>query len=151
LYRPLSLQDFSLVYLVARARRDVTRLPAILRDAASLDPRVIPSTRLMRDDFDHRMRGPRIASAVAAAIGALTLVLACLGIFGVVSYRVALRTKEIGIHLALGARRSAIVRLILRQVLAPVAAGMAFGLIAAVPAGFALFGEPFYVQRGDPM
>jgi putative ABC transport system permease protein len=150
LYRPLSLQDFSLVYLVVRARSDVTRLPAILRDAASLDPRVIPSTRLMRDDFDRRMRGPRIASAVSAAIGALTLVLACLGIFGVVSYGVALRTKEIGIHIALGARRSAIVHLILRQVLAPVAVGMAFGLIAAIPAGIALSGEPFYVQRVDP-
>jgi hypothetical protein len=150
LYRPLSLEDFSLVYLVARARGDVTRLPPILREAAELDPRVIPSTRLTRDDFAHRMRGPRIASAVSAGIGALTLLLACLGIFGVVSYSVVLRTKEIGIHIALGARRSAIVRLIVRQVLSPVAFGMAFGLAAAIPAGFALSGEPFYVQRVDP-
>jgi putative ABC transport system permease protein len=150
LYRPLSLNDFSLVFLVVRARGDVTRLPPILREAAALDPRVIPSTRLMRDDFDHRMRGPRIASAISAGIGALTLLLACLGIFGVVSYGVALRTKEIGIHMALGARRSAIMRLILGQVLAPVASGMACGLLLAIPAGIALSGEPFYVQRVDP-
>lgn len=150
LYRPLALDDFSLVYLIARARADVTRLPSILREAAVLDPRVIPSTRLMRDDFDHRMRAPRIATTISAGIGALTLVLACLGIFGVVSYGVALRTKEIGIHIALGARRSGVVRLIVRQVLSPVGSGMIVGLLAAIPAGYALSGEPFYVQRVDP-
>jgi putative ABC transport system permease protein len=151
LYRPLSLDDFSLVYLVARARADVIRLPPILREAAELDPRVIPTTRLMRDDFDHRMRAPRVASAISAGIGGITLVLACLGIFGVVSYSVVLRTKEIGIHIALGARRSAVVRLIVRHVLSPVTVGIALGLAAAIPAGFALSGEPFYVQRVDPI
>ena len=49
----------------------------------------------------------RIASSIGASIGLLTLLLACIGIFGVVSYGVALRTKEIGIHLALGAGRGA--------------------------------------------
>ena len=151
LYTPLSIQDFSLAYLVVRARGDVGRLPPVLREAASLDPRVIPSTRLMRDDFDRHMRAPRIASAVSGAIGALTLVLACLGIFGVVSYGVALRMKEIAIHVALGAKRAAVVRLIVRQVLAPVMLGMACGLAAAIPAGIALSGEPFYVQRIDPV
>jgi ABC-type antimicrobial peptide transport system permease subunit len=62
---------------------------------------------------------------------------------------VALRTKEIGIHLAIGASRLAIVRLVMRQVLAPVGAGMLAGLALAIPAGFALSGEPFYVQRLD--
>ncbi len=96
------------------------------------------------------MRGPRIASTVSAGIGAVTLLLACLGIFGVVSYGVVLRTKEIGIHIALGAQRAAIVRLIVRHVLGPVVFGMAVGLAAAIPAGIALSGEPFYVQRVDP-
>jgi hypothetical protein len=53
---------------------------------------------LNHEDFDRHMHGPRMASAIAAGIGVLTLALACLGIFGVVSYGAALRTKKIGIR-----------------------------------------------------
>ena len=151
LYLPLKLEDFSFVYLVARARTDADRLPPVLREAASLDPRVIPTAKAMHEDFDQRMLGPRLASMIAAAIGALTLALACLGIFGVVSYGVALRTKEIGIRVALGARQPALLRSIVRQVLTPVVIGAVIGLILAVPAGIALQGEPFYLENGDPI
>ncbi len=61
---------------------------------------------------------------LSAAIGLLTLALACLGIFGVVSYGVALRTKEIGIRVALGAQQPALLRAIVRQVLTPVVVGV---------------------------
>jgi ABC-type antimicrobial peptide transport system permease subunit len=81
----------------------------------------------------------------------LTLALACLGIFGVVSYGVALRTKEIGIRVALGARQPALLRSIVRQVLTPVLIGAGIGLILAIPAGLALRGEPFYLENGDPI
>ncbi|HWI16875.1 MAG TPA: FtsX-like permease family protein, partial [Vicinamibacterales bacterium] len=63
----------------------------------------------------------------------------------------ALRTREIGIRTALGARRPALLRTILSQVLTPVAFGMAAGVIAAVPAGLMLGGEPFYLESGDPL
>jgi predicted permease len=150
LYRPLRPEDFGLVYLVVRARADPARLVPVLREAAAQDPRVIPAVRLMRNDFDRRVRGSRVAGAVAAAIGGLTLLLACLGIFGVVSYGVALRTKEIGIRSALGADRGVLLRAILTQVLGPVAAGVAAGVAAAVPAALALSGDPFYLQLVDP-
>jgi predicted permease len=151
LYRPLKPSDFSTVFLVARARHDATRLPPVLREAAMLDERVIPSAHAMHEDFDHRMSGPRMASAIAAGIGLLTLALACLGIFGVVSYGVALRTKEIGIRVALGARQPALLRSIVRQVLTPVGIGVAIGLLLAVPTGVALGGEPLYLQHADPI
>lgn len=151
LYRPLKARDSSYVELVARARTDADRLPPVLREAASLDPRVIPTAHAMHEDFDRRMAGPRMASTIAAGIGALTLALACLGIFGVVSYGVALRTKEIGIRVALGARQPALLRSIVRQVLTPVGVGVAIGLILAVPAGLALRGEPFYLEHADPI
>ena len=151
LYRPLKPADFSMVFLVARARNDADRLPPVLREAAMLDERVIPSAHAMHKDFDQRMSGPRMASAIAAGIGVLTLALACLGIFGVVSYGVALRTKEIGIRVALGARQPALLRAIVRQVLTPVGTGVAIGLILAVPTGFALGGEPLYLQHADPI
>jgi predicted permease len=151
LYVPLTPADFSEVFLVARARRDADRLPPILRDAATLDPRVIPTAHAMHEDFDRRLQGPRMTSAIAAGIGALTLVLACLGIFGVVSYGVALRTKEIGIRVALGAQQPALLRTIVRQVLTPVAVGAVIGLLLAVPVGLALRSDPFYLENADPV
>ena len=105
----------------------------------------------MREDFEHRMQGPRLTSAIAAGIGVLTLALACLGIFGVVSYGVALRTKEIGIRVALGAQQPALLRAIVRQVLTPVGVGVVIGLVLAIPVGIALGSEPFYLESGDPV
>jgi ABC-type lipoprotein release transport system permease subunit len=151
LYQPLTAADFSGVFLVARARHDVDRLPAALREAALLDPRVIPTAHTMREDFDRRMQGPRLMSAIAGGIGVLTLALACLGIFGVVSYGVASRTKEIGIRLALGAQQPALLRAIVQQVLMPVGVGAVLGLLLAIPAGIALGSEPFYLESADPL
>jgi hypothetical protein len=152
LYRPLTAPDFSEVFLVARARQDADLLPRILRDAAAaVDPRVIPTAHAMREDFDRRMQGPRLTSAIATGIGVLTLALACLGIFGVVSYGVALRTKEIGIRVALGAQQPALLRAILRQVLTPVGVGVVIGLVLAIPVGLVLGSEPFYLESTDPV
>jgi macrolide transport system ATP-binding/permease protein len=151
LYVPLKLADFSEVFLIARARSDADRLLPILREAATIDPRVIPAARAMRDDFDREMQGPRMASTIAAGVGVLTLALACLGIFGVVSYGVALRTKEIGIRVALGAQQPALLRAIVRQVLTPVGIGVAIGLVLAIPVGLALGSEPFYLENADPI
>ena len=151
LYRPLRVADFSYVEMVVRARHDPDRLPPILREAAMRDPRVIPSAHAMHEDFDRRMQGPRIASAIASGIGVLTLALACLGIFGVVSYGVALRTKEIGIRVALGARHPALLAAIVRQVLKPVGIGAVIGLALAIPTGLALASEPFYLENADPV
>jgi len=151
LYRPLKVEDFGEVELVARARTDADRLLPILREAAMQDPRVIPSARAMHEDFDRHMQGPRIASALSAGIGLLTLALACLGIFGVVSYGVALRTKEIGIRVALGAQQPALLRAIVRQVLTPVVVGAAIGIVLAIPTGMMLRSEPFYLENADPI
>jgi predicted permease len=151
-YVPLAVDDFSEVYLVARARGNVERLPAILRQAASsADRRVIPTAHTLRQDFDRQLSGPRVAGALAVAVGGLTLLLACLGIFGVVSYGVALRTKEIGIRVALGASPPALLRSIVRQVLTPVVVGMVAGLAAAIASGRALSNEPLYLEHVDPL
>ena len=141
--------QISLVWL--RRGREHPIMPPIMREAASIVPRVIPTAHAMHEDFDRRTQGPRIASAISAGIGALTLALACLGIFGVVSYGVALRTKEIGIRIALGATRPSLLRVIVRQVLTPVGIGLVIGVVASVPAGLALSKEPFYLQKIDPV
>ena len=143
---------FLVVYLVARAR--TRRGSAAAGPARGGEPRPAGHsdrearcTRISTSD----MLGPRMASMIAAGIGVLTLALACLGIFGVVSYGVALRTKEIGIRVALGAQQPALLRSIVRQVLTPVVIGAVIGLVLAIPAGIALRGEPFYLENGDPI
>jgi hypothetical protein len=150
IYRPLLPDDVSQVVLIARAHGEATVLPPILREAAMIDPRILPGIELLRDSFDRRVMATRIATGVAAATGALTLVIACLGIFGVVSYGATLRMKEFGIHIALGAERRSVVRLVSRQVMTPILAGMVLGIAAAVPIGIALASSPVQVETADP-
>ena len=68
-----------------------------------------------------------------------------------VSYGIALRTKEIGIRVALGARQSALLRSMMRQALTPVGIGAAIGFVLAIPTGLVLRSEPFYLENGDPL
>jgi hypothetical protein len=151
LYRPLTADDYERVAMVARARGDVGALMTALREAGSIDPRVSFGTRLVRDDYERRLSGTKIASTVGASIGILTLLLACIGIFGVVSYGVTLRTREVGIHMALGAGRRAILRAVTRNVMSPVSRGMAVGTVVAVPIGFALAQGPLPLALSDPV
>jgi putative ABC transport system permease protein len=83
--------------------------------------------------------GPlRLQSALLIVFGALALCLAAAGLYGIVAYRVSLRTREVGIRLALGAPRIAIVRQVLRDALAMVLTGIALGQLGAVAVSRAL-------------
>ena len=137
LYRPLRDDDYVQAILIARARGDAATLPAILREAAAIDSRILPGVGLLRDTYERRLTGTRIASAIAVSTGVLTLLIACLGIFGVVSYSATLRVKEFGIHMALGAEATSVVRLMVRQIVWPVMIGMVLGVAAAGPIGLA--------------
>jgi putative ABC transport system permease protein len=149
-YRPLTEADYLRAALVVRARGDAAALPAVLRQAAGIDSRIQPGVYLLRDSFERRVLGTRIASGIAVSTGLLTLAIACLGIFGVVSYGATLRLKEFGIHLALGASRASLVRLIARHVAGPIAIGIILGVAAARPIGRALTSGPIQLQANDP-
>jgi hypothetical protein len=151
LYRPLAAADYERVVLLARGRASATALAIALRGVAQEDSRVFAAVRLLRDDFDNQLSSSRIASGIGASIGMLTLMLACIGIFGVVSYGVTLRTREIGIHLALGAGRGSILRVVTRHVLSPVSLGMIIGTVAAVPIAIALAASPLQLAFEDPI
>jgi predicted permease len=149
-YRPLRLEDYPNATLIARSRGEAATLAPVLRDAAAVDSRVLPGVALLRDSFEQRVAGTRIASAIAAGTGLLTLLIACLGIFGVVSYSATLRVKEFGIHIALGAQTPSLVRLVVRHVVWPVAIGMTLGVAAAFPIGLALTSGPLPLRIADP-
>jgi putative ABC transport system permease protein len=93
----------------------------------------------------------RMGALLAAALGLLGLVLAVVGVYGVVSYSASQRTHEIGIRMALGAEASDILRLVVGQGLILVAAGAALGLIAALILSRFVANFLFGISPQDPM
>ena len=78
------------------------------------------------------LTGPRVAAILLSVFGSVALVLAAVGIYGVMSYSVNLRSQEIGIRMALGAKRPEVLRMVLRQGMTTVAIGLSLGLMAAI-------------------
>jgi putative ABC transport system permease protein len=104
-------------------------LTAIRRVALALDPTVPPVLiRTQQDIIDRALFSERTLAVLGASFGLLALVLACVGLFGTMSYSVARRTGEIGVRMALGAPRAAVLRMVLRETLAIAVAGIAVGL-----------------------
>ena len=105
---------------------------------ASLDPDVV-ATPATLDQLLHETPPflvSRIAAIVASLVGLLGLMLASAGIFGTVSYVVVLRTREVGIRMALGAKRSDILGLVLRESARPVLIGLLAGMLLSVGASY---------------
>jgi predicted permease len=92
----------------------------------------------------------RLVARLAAFFGMLALLLACVGLYGVLSYAVARRTNEIGIRMALGAQRRDVVWLVLREALALVVAGVAVGLLASLAATRTASTLLFGLNPNDP-
>ena len=105
----------------------------IRRAAAALDPELaIAKVRGLSDYVDAARHSVRFTMVIASALAALALLLACIGIFGLVSYSVAARTNEIGVRMALGCGRFAILRMVLAQILRLTATGLAVGFVASL-------------------
>jgi putative ABC transport system permease protein len=93
----------------------------------------------------------KVVLGLVAAFAVAALVLASIGLYGVMAYVVATRRREIGIRMALGARREAILAQMLRSGLAMTSAGLAVGLLAVAGAGRLLASELFQVRSHDPL
>ncbi|HLH40695.1 MAG TPA: ADOP family duplicated permease [Bryobacteraceae bacterium] len=128
----------------------------IRRQIAGIDPNLaIFNLRTLSQDIDQTSSYLRISSMIYAGIGGFGLVLSAIGLAGVTAYSVARRRKEIGIRVALGARKGQVLRLVLREGAALVAAGSVLGLALAFAASRALsaltsiLGNAFGVGIGD--
>jgi predicted permease len=109
----------------------------------------VPPFQTMEQIVDESLAQRRFQMDLVLLFAVSALVLASLGIYGVISYSVTLRTNELGIRMALGARGTDIVSMILRQGMAPAALGLAGGLIASLAAGRVLSGLLFGVTPVD--
>ncbi len=116
------------------------------------DPGVaIPAMRTMAELVSEAVAQRRFQMELAAGFALSALLLAALGIFGVVSYGVAQRRTEIGIRMALGGRVAHVVRLVVGGGLRPVVLGLAGGLAAAVPCGRLVQSLLFGISGADPL
>jgi len=132
-YVPHSQESNSVMTIVARTATDPLDLAGPMRDAVwAVDVnQPVYRIRNMEQVVDERVKGPKAAAQVMGAVSILALVLAAVGIYGVVGYGVSQRTNEIGIRMALGARRGSIFRMILAQGMLLVGMGLIIGLVAA--------------------
>ncbi|HLY20209.1 MAG TPA: ABC transporter permease [Bryobacteraceae bacterium] len=111
----------------------------------------IPPFQTMEQIVDESVAQRRFQMNLIMLFAAAALVLAALGIYGVVSYSVALRTNEMGIRIALGARGPDILGIVVRQAMTPVSLGLAAGLAASLAAGRLLAGLLYGVAPTDPV
>ena len=107
--------------------------------------------RTMEDHMGYALLPARLGGSVLGLFGVLGLVLAAVGIYGVMAYSVAQRTRELGIRVALGSDRRGVVRLVVREGMRLAGLGVAIGLIAAVGASRLLAGFLYGVNPLDPV
>jgi ABC-type antimicrobial peptide transport system permease subunit len=104
--------------------------------------------------FDTQVAGnfnqERLIAQLTSLVGILALIIASVGLYGVMSYFVARRTSEIGIRMALGATRSTVVSMVLRGALRQIVIGLALGIPAALYAGYLMKSLLFGVGTNDP-
>jgi ABC-type antimicrobial peptide transport system permease subunit len=152
IYHSLAQDVIDVESLDVRTFGNPAQLVADVRQAVrSVDPNLpIGGVTTVAEQLANNLAQQRLVTRLTAIFGGLALGLACLGLYGVTSYTVARRTSELGIRLALGASRNAVVWLVLRQTLLVIGAGIVAGLLLSFLAGRALASLLFGLSPHDP-
>jgi predicted permease len=127
-------------------------IAGIARQLRQLDPNVpLLRSGLLAEDVNARIGDERMIAFLCGCFGALALVLAAVGLYGVMAYAVEQRTREVGIRMALGAQRLDVVRTIVREALAPVLGGVMVGVAGALAVVRFAASMLFGVAPRDPL
>ena len=153
LYVPFAQQYSSWMSVVARTNTDPAAALALLEnELRAMDPDIpLFTSATMEDHLALMLFPPRMGAALLTAFGVLGMVLASIGLYGVVAFSVAQRTREVGIRVALGARQTHVTRMVLREGMGLVMVGLAIGLLLASLAARPLSGLLIGVSPNDPI
>ena len=140
IYRPLAQRPYRAMTLVVRGQGDPARFTTAIREAvATLDPELpVAQIQTVQAILEMERVGMNAFGVLFVVCGAGALVLASVGLYGIISLGVKLRTREFGVRLAIGANRGDLRRLVLGQGVKLIGFGLAIGLLLAVAASFAL-------------
>lgn len=152
LYFPAKLDYQSHMRLLAHTNGNLAATARLIREVAhSLDANIIVTAKPLEDNLQIWHLTSRILASVTGALGLLGLLLASLGIYGVVSYAVSSRTREIGIRMTLGANPSGILSLILSQGMRPVILGLVIGFAVCAAASRLMSVMLYGISPFDPL
>ena len=137
---------------VRRAAGAPVLLPALRREVNEMDPNLaLFYVEMLEDRIERYTTSDRFYLVLLGLFASLAVILAAVGLYGVVAYLVSRRTREIGIRVALGAPRDHVVRLVLGQGVGPVLLGAVLGLTAALAGGRVLSSLLYQVEPWDPL
>jgi putative ABC transport system permease protein len=151
-YVPLDQNFSDAMNLYVRTDADPTQvLAAAQREIRAMDPLVpVINPLTVGEVIDQSLFAPKLAAALLGVMGVIALALASVGLYGVLAFRVAQRSREIGLRMALGAGRSEVLRMVLASAMSVVGVGVAIGLVAAFAVSRAVASLLFGISTTDP-
>jgi len=152
-YSPVAFNVFRDLRLVLRSKGSPLQLEREVRQLVrELDPeQPVTEVRTLVQVRSDALASPRLTALLLGAFAALALCITAAGIAGVMAYSVSQRTQEIGIRMALGAQRQEVLRMVLRQGMALIAAGLALGFLGGLAISRAMTGLVFGIAASDPV
>ena len=148
-----SVDRLGSVIVGIRAAIDPAGVLAGVRDAAarSVPGSAVTNVVTLEQQIDDSMLQERLVAMLASVFGGLALVLACIGVYGVLSYAVLRRTREIGIRLAIGARRGSVIWLVVRETVLLIVMALAIGIPTVLLTTRYVKTQLYGVTPGDPL
>jgi predicted permease len=144
--------DGAAVFALKTAGDPLLMVRAAREAVSRADPNLVPfAIRSQEQQIDQNMALERAFASMAVVFGAIALLLASVGIYGIMAYNVARRTGEMGIRMALGAQKSAVLGLVLRETLAVAGVGVALGLAVAMVAARSTASLLYNLKPYDPL
>jgi predicted permease len=151
-YSPLLDTNCSSLEILVRTQQDPKQAMGAVRAVSqALDPNLRPSIKVLEQNREAWIAPSKVGALLSSVLGFLGLLLTSLGLYGVISFVVGQRTHEIGVRIALGASRSQILQLVLRQGLLLVSAGLGIGLTGALALSHVMGKFLFGLSPLDPV